>query len=432
MRINSVAARLVVSALLLCSGGGSAYADVTPGPDRGPSEELAYSKSYGVSTTEAHRRMSIMVSSALDVDRLERGLGPELSGSYFDNGNTFVLMLRTTGAAKADSVIRITSRVKDSFGHSEVFSLPVKYITGGVSRSTGKAAIKSNRQLFLDNFPTMQAISYEERTGDVVILINGSQSETPGFQAKAATLSKRLGVNVRAVVRRLQATLTTLRGGEQDLQADGVTPWCTTGFVGKDASGAVGVFSAGHCGTQQIYFNDGSSGPVPLYSTTYFTPTKDYAFLQGNIDMVGEFYANNNEPPRQLTGRRTLAYTNVKMTSPATPGSFVCFYGRNSGPVYGQQCGEVTSITYTPTYPGGCSNGTYQACEANFIEVRPVDPYVMYCRGGDSGAPVFYGTIAFGIENGCTFIPDMFDQTYNMIYTSADELYADGYSFVYP
>lgn len=129
-----------------------------------------------------------------------------------------------------------------------------------------------------------------------------------------------------------------------------------------------------------------------------------------------------------LKGRRLKGST--------ATGSYICKYGRNSGPVYGPTCGEVTSKNFNPNYtapnsPYACSNGpSYVYCQNSFVEVQSRTSEKMYCRGGDSGAPIFAYDIAFGILSGCANYSGS-DETYNYIYTSMDEAYTLGFSLVY-
>lgn len=95
----------------------------------------------------------------------------------------------------------------------------------------------------------------------------------------------------------------------------------------------------------------------------------------------------------------------------------------------------MTSKAYNPNYspptsPYGCSNGPSNVpCNANFVEVRPRSGETMYCRGGDSGSPVFVFDVAWGVLSGCASYSD--NSIYNYVYTSMDEAYSAGYSLTY-
>lgn len=202
--------------------------------------------------------------------------------------------------------------------------------------------------------------------------------------------------------------------------------WCTTGFVATNPSGQTGVFTAGHCLTQPQYWKEGTA-LTAFTATNLYSGNRDLAFMQNSVSTLPQFVANTNEAPRVLKGRRTKANTAV--------GNYICFYGRNTGPINGQTCGEVTSKAFNPnnappSSPYGCSNtAPFVACNANFIEVRPKSGETMYCRGGDSGSPVFVFDIAWGVLSGCATYSN--NTAYNYFYTNMNEAYAAGYALSY-
>jgi hypothetical protein len=391
----------------------------------------SYASAYGIGVIEAKRRLMIMTQSADEIEALETELGDSLSGAYFDNGADFKLVLRTTASPKTSKSLKLGGRGKGNGSNTPDLELPVVYVAGGVSRKAAKLLVKDGKNSLGSTFPNLQSTSYDERSGELVFLIRGNDDETAALKANEASLSKKYKMPVRIDVAPVIVKTMAVRGGQSMYLSDGTTPWCTTAFVAKNAAGNTGVLTAGHCTTSSQSWVEGTT-KTPLTSTTQFTANKDYAFLQGAVSMVGEFYANKGEVARKLTGRRTKAATTVKTTTVA--GSYVCMYGRNSGPVYGQACGEVVSTSYAPAYAApGCNNGPgYVACNSNFVQIKPKGAEIMYTRGGDSGAPVFAITVAFGIFSGSSnYTTGNTDRAYDMIYTSIDEIYNDGYSLVF-
>jgi hypothetical protein len=55
---------------------------------------------------------------------------------------------------------------------------------------------------------------------------------------------------------------------------------------------------------------------------------------------------------------------------------------------------------------------------------------IMYCIGGDSGAPIFTYDVAWGILSGCATYSGT-DRTYNIVYTPTDELDYGNYTLVF-
>jgi hypothetical protein len=95
-------------------------------------------------------------------------------------------------------------------------------------------------------------------------------------------------------------------------------------------------------------------------------------------------------------------------------GDIVCHRGETTG----YSCAEVEYVDFAPA--GDLCGG---ACLPTWVAVKGPR-----CKGGDSGAPVFLGTKAFGIVKGGNYLPDGTCRFY--YYMSTDYL-PDGWTLLH-
>lgn len=403
----------------------------------------SYSRDYGVNVDEAKRRLLIMANSGPEIGTLEQQLGDSLSGSYFENKGDFKLVVRTVGSTKRSKqnlrVKRKTAPSLDAGGTD--LTLPVEFVEGAtLSKRVVKSLLKNNHRSLKSIVPSVQGVGYDEEQGSISILARGNVAEAPAIKGKEAELEKLYKMPVTITVAEVTTGTRAMRGGSALYLSDG-TPWCTSAFAAKNPSAQSGMLTAGHCDDPQ-FWREGTTS-YPLSFTDQWNGWADYGFLRGSVTVEPKFVANNGDV-RTLTGRRTKSTTQDRLTATAdTKGTYVCFYGRKSGPTYGQSCGEVNDLWYNPDYaintPSGqygCSNGpTAITCEFNYVEVVQSGTTQMNCIGGDSGAPVFIYTVAFGVLSGCSNYTDglgnPMPRAYSFIYSSMDDIYYDGYSLIY-
>ena len=119
------------------------------------------------------------------------------------------------------------------------------------------------------------------------------------------------------------------------------------------------------------------------------------------------FYANRGAGSlRRLTTWRNVASTRA--------GDFVCHYGESSG----YSCAEVELTDYAP--PGDLCGGP---CAPVWVTVAGPS-----CGGGDSGGPVFRGSIAFGIVKGASYAKD---GKCNFYYYMSTDYLPEGWSLLH-
>lgn len=384
-----------------------------------------------------------MANAGPEITAAQLELGDGLAGAYCENrGGEFKLVIRTVGSEKKPKKnLKIKAKRGSETLTSADLDLPVEYLEGSKqSRKALRNALKKEKAWLKSELPTLQGTGFDSRTGEVTLLVRGGPADEARAAAVAEDLERRIANPVRATVRNVIVQPTPMRGGTALYTSSG-SPYCTSAFAGKDAAGNAGILTAGHCTKTQQFWKEGTALSA-LSGTPYFNGFEDFVLLRGSVAPEPKFVANTGEI-RTLTGRRTKANTDTKLDLADPRGSYVCVYGRVSGPARGQTCGEVNDVWFNPEYPidtakgqFGCSNGpTAVTCEFNYVEIVPAGTTPLYCLGGDSGAPVFTYTIAFGIQSGCGLYTEAAGnptgQAYNIIYTSTDELYYYNYSLMF-
>jgi hypothetical protein len=153
--------------------------------------------------------------------------------------------------------------------------------------------------------------------------------------------------------------------------------YCTSGFVVTDGT-RTGLVTAAHC-PDSLTYRDPRGGDIPLtFVGQWGWSFQDVQLHLGEAEHSPVFYADaEKKVGRTITAARGRASTRV--------GDIVCRRGETSG----YACSEVELTEYAP--PGDLCGGP---CAPTWVTVKGA------CRGGDSGGPVFTGTVALGIVKG--------------------------------
>lgn len=423
----------------------------------------SYAARYNVSLEEAMRRITLMAGTGDDIAALGTEFGDEVSGIYFENGADFGLKVRLTGqekraarrierkevgraerqaARKAENQERRALRQKLRISDAEVAqagtvldspaSVAVEFIPGArKGRKTVRQTIRTNFAQINQLIPSLQGIGYDEKKGAVIVQVVGEQSAIP--EAARTTVAGLFDIPVEYEFIARPLSPTAARGGTQLSYPDG-SAMCTAAFVGSDASNRPGLFTAAHCfaiGGQNVWYTDTDGKRYQLITDSglnLYTTKEDVMFLRFPTGLTGlaQFYANRNEAPRALTGRRTLGTTDV--ASGTAQGTWVCYYGLTSSPTYGQGCGEVKYKEFAASTTGSQGKMTVSNGPSYYVQVQgPTSG--MRCGPGDSGAPWFVYNVAFGIMSSCG--ENMVGSNSAANYTSMDAAYARNYKLTY-
>lgn len=209
-------------------------------------------------------------------------------------------------------------------------------------------------------------------TNQVVVSVD--ETVTGAKLARVEAITKRLGGTVR--VERLTGTLsTTISGGQAIYTGSGR---CSLGFNVR--SGSTYYFlTAGHCTNigSTWYSNSARTSVLGTRAGSSF-PGNDYGIVRYSIAaQPGDVYLYNGSY-RDITGASTPAV-----------GTAV----QRSGSTTGLRSGTVTALNATVNYAEGRVTGLIRTN--------------VCAEPGDSGGPLFSGTIAHGLTSGgsgnCTF-----------------------------
>jgi hypothetical protein len=199
--------------------------------------------------------------------------------------------------------------------------------------------------------------------------------------------SNRLGLPVR--IRRLDALLqdsAAIGGGRvEGANPDGRRFRCTTGFVVRDPTGKLGITTAAHCpDTLHWRGSDGEERLLPMLGA--WGAAQNDLQIHGGVGPAEPLLFSN-------TGKSEVRPVTSWATRPMTrPGDWLCLRGESSG----YACSEVELTDFAPA--GDLCGGL---CTSSWVTLRGPE-----CRRGDSGAPIFLGTIAYGTLKGGAYLPD--------------------------
>ena len=353
-------------------------AEVSAEPVQTQSEALSddaiqYAAQFGVAPGEALRRLRVQEASVEVTDAIAREFVDRLAGISFVHSPDYLIIVLLTGDQPVPD--RSISGVR------------ILFRTG--AKLTHEQAVAAMRRHLIDlrsDLPNARGAGYDQRTGEVVLLVTSSDAQRLGLDAIRRRAEQVGGVPVRVVVNELNETNMSVDGGGRVEGISSVTGrrnLCTTGFVVTDGTRA-GVTTAAHCPDELTYIGrDDSSSPLPFLGQWGL----GYQDVQVNLspDAIEPlFYSNRGGG----TLRRLVSWRNVASTR---AGEFVCHYGESSG----YSCATVELTDYAP--PGELCGGP---CSPNWVTVRGPS-----CIPGDSGGPVFSGAIAFGIAKGVNRTP---------------------------
>jgi len=400
--------RALLSRLILASAALPAAAAAQPvaehAPVQAPADALAedareYARTHDVSLAEALRRLRAQEESVAATDRLQQIYRHRLAGISIEHRPEFRIIVLLTGGEP----------VPDQAFLAGGTTLPVVFRTGApATRDQLVSALRANQAVIRSAHPRTQGVGVDQRTGELVLLLNAGTADRAELPAMEAELEALTGVPVS--VRLLDRADVDL-GIEGGARVEGVDPAngrryaCTTGFVVTDGE-RTGVVTAAHCPDALTYY-DPAGGQIPLtFVGGWGARHQDVQVHVGTPAEQPLFYADGaKKVARPVTGQRTLSGTRA--------GEAVCRRGETSG----YSCSSVELTDFAP--PGDLCGGP---CEPVWLTVAGPS-----CRGGDSGGPIFSGTIAFGITKGGSY-----DRTgrCNFYYYMSTDFLPDGWSLL--
>ncbi|HVM37702.1 MAG TPA: hypothetical protein VM265_04875 [Sphingomicrobium sp.] len=324
-----------------------------------------YAGRHQVSIEEAARRLRAQQDSVGLTDRLRERLGRRLAGIAIEHHPQYRISVLLTGSEP----------VPDQAELAAGSSVPIVFRLGATAtREQIVAAIRRHQ-------PELSALSrgmgLDPRSGELVLLVGKADA------ARTAEIDRTVealtGVPVRVALAAGHRDL--VQGGARITGLDplsGRRQSCTTGFV-VEKQGRTGIVTAAHC-PDDVTYRDHDGVEVPLeFAGGWGVGHQDVQVHVTSLAREPIFYADRRQGlARRLTGARPLQSTRA--------GDTVCKWGESSG----YSCAEIEFTDFAP--PGDLCAGL---CAPVWVSVTGPQ-----CQAGDSGGPVFRGTIAFGITKG--------------------------------
>lgn len=330
-----------------------------------------YAARFAVSLDEAELRLRQQKASIPLTDQLRVRYRDRLAAIVVMHQPRWEVVVRlTAGERPADFVAQVGD-----------VAIPIRFELDAVStRTAALRLLDAERSTLPRLVPGYRGAGVDPRTGGLLVIQRPSADLRPLAEAEAQ-LTRRLGLPVR--LRRLEAILTdsaAIGGG----RVEGATPdgrrWrCTTGFVVRHPSGQLGVTTAAHC--PDVLSWRGPTGEERLLpmAGAWGAAEHDVQIHTGVGPAEAAIFGDTAKTlTRPVTGWATRPMTRV--------GDWLCLRGESSG----YSCAEVELTDFAP--PGALCGGL---CAASWVTVAGPN-----CRRGDSGAPVFAGSVAYGVLKG--------------------------------
>ena len=331
-------------------------------------DAVQYAAQFGVTLDDAVRRLKAQQASVAATDAIAREFADRLAGISIEHAPAYRIVVLLTG--------------DQPVSERTAAGVPVVFRTG--AKATHAQAIDALRKHLIDlrsDLPNARGAGYDQRTGEVVLLVTRADADRYGLEAIRARAERVSGVPVRVIVNELNESNMSVDGGGRVEGLNLVTNrrnLCTTAFVVTNGE-ANAITTAAHCPDELTYVErDGSTVTLPMIGS-WGAAYRDIQ-INGSPDSPEPlFYSNRGGG----TLRRLASWRNAASTR---AGDFVCHYGESSG----YSCSTIELTDYAP--PGDLCGGP---CFPTWITVRGPN-----CVAGDSGGPVFSGDIAFGIAKG--------------------------------
>ncbi|WP_459184316.1 S1 family peptidase [Streptomyces sp.] len=211
------------------------------------------------------------------------------------------------------------------------------------------------------------AWSVDPVSNKVVVLADSTVSA--GDWSRMSGVAKEMGGEVR--MERTPEAFTTRSAGAEAIFSQEAR--CSAGFNVTDGSTGF-VLTAGHCGpANTAWFRDDRGATAIGATTTSDFPGSDFSLVRYRDDAVDKSDLVN------IGGGKA-----VRITGAADP--VVGQQVFRSGSTTGLHSGQVTALDATVNYPEGTVTGLVQT--------------TVCAEAGDSGGPLFAGSLALGITSG--------------------------------
>jgi hypothetical protein len=355
-----------------------------------------YSRRHDVDPAEAIRRLRAQEASVAAVEAIRARYARRLAGISIEHAPEWRIAVLLTGRRAVRDRTMVAGGV----------SVPIVFRTGArATQAQLLGAMTEHRAAIQAALPRFTGMGIDQRTGELVVAVRAAAADP----VDAERISRLAGVPVRLRPVEGPDSNAGIEGGGR---VEGVEPvsgrrlFCTTGFVVTDGA-RTGIVTAAHCPDSLTYYDPDGGAEVPLsFVGGWGAQYQDVQVHVGEALHRPVFYADG--------AKRTLrTLTGARPRTAIRGGETVCHRGEATG----YSCGEVELTHFAP--PGDLCGGP---CDPVWVTVSGAA-----CRGGDSGGPVFAGTVAYGILKGSSYRPS---GTCNYYYFMSTDYLPDGWTLL--
>ena len=347
-----------------------------------PADALAqdaaeYARVSGLSVDEAARQLRAQADTVAVTDALTAEFGGRLAGVAVHHRPTFGIDVLLTGDTP------VAPRWTTGGG----VVVPISFTTGApASRTQLLDALRMHQAAIRAMLPHPPGLGVDPRAGALTVAMIGADAARHAPGELEARLGELTGVPVRLrLIDGVEAD-SAIDGGARMVGpgGDGHTYVCTSGFVVTDGA-RDGVVTAAHCPDGAAYVAPDRARTPLSFAGQWGWSFQDVQLHLADGVLDPAFYADTAQ-----TALRPVTTVRPRLSTRA--GDVVCHRGERTG----YSCAEVETVDFAPA--GDLCGGP---CAPTWVAVRGPG-----CRGGDSGGPVFAGTVALGILKGGSYRPD--------------------------
>ncbi len=335
-------------------------------------DAVEYARQSQVSLEEAKRRLRAQEESVAATDAIRETYKHRLAGISIEHKPDHRIVVLLTGSDPVPDRTLIAGGM----------AVPIVFRTG--ARATGVEIISAwmhHRDRVKAALPNVSGAGLDPRTGELVLMVRARDADRYGPGELDSAMESLTGVPVQIRVLDRADVNLSVEGGAR---VEGVDPAngkrysCTTGFVVANGP-RTGILTAAHCPDSLTYISPRGTRTELSFDGQWGWRYQDVQVHATPEALQPVFYADSAKTLlRTVTGSRLRASTRA--------GDFVCRRGETTG----YSCAQVELVDYAP--PGELCGGP---CDPVWVTVPGPA-----CKGGDSGAPIFSGTTAFGIVKG--------------------------------
>jgi len=378
-------------------------------------------KHSGLPYEDVQRQLRLQAANGSLISGLREEFKDRFAGIYAEHYPIDRIVVRLTGDTPVvsrklqfgDDLLMVDFIVAQAHTHAELVN-----------------AIMEKSAALKKLFPQLQGLSANEKTGEVVLDIYVPVKDSEIIDKMRAAAQKILQVPARinsVSVGNLKLQASIIGGGSLPLIK------CTAGFsVRNILTNVKGIITADHCGpgnTSYVGYGDNNTSAIFLHEQggtrtasedmRWYKPFS-WGFYSHYVDP--SIYGESTDTLIPVTGKKTQAETAI--------GQRVCHRGITTG----YSCGNVEEIDHQPvTYFCGPSSNPVN-CLPIWVKVVPpsvVSTPGLACGDGDSGGPVFSGTLAVGIHIAGKSYGNSIGECEYMVYMSTDRIIGLGVDLLY-